>query len=202
MKNFSKIFTCLILLLFTACTPKEINFEEIVLVLQSESMQLKEHKPDNKAVYVLARQDESRVDDLQAALEQSIRLKGYDITTNPSNAGYIIHVAIPAMGSFSEDDLLSIIKAGYGEDIKQKAYLNDDDKQFAIVADVLAVARFIPKEVRRRPAVVTTTSKPSILAENSTRIITAIPEDDDYTTAQARAYLVQNIANKVVTSLP
>ncbi len=197
-----KLYLCILFLLLAACTPKKVNFEELVLVTRSDTMQLSAHKAANSSVYIVARRGENNLQDLHAAVEQNIRQKGYNLATNPSLAGYIIHIAVPSMGTFNDGQLKKAVQDGYGEPISQSSLGQDVEKKLAIVADVLVVARIVPAEVRRRPAVVSTTSKPSKVAEDSARIVAAVPENEAYTIAEARPSLIQNIAQNIATTLP
>ncbi len=185
-----------------ACSPKEINFNELVYVMKSDSIELEEHTPDNSTVYVLVRSKDSNTEDIQAATEFSLRQEGYNITTNPSNAGYIVHINIAAIGTFSDAYLKNMVENGYGKVVELKSTMAEKGNKYAVIADVQVVARFIPPIVRRRPAVVTTTSKHTKLTEDSARIMAAIPEDEDYSLTQARPYLMQKLANNIVITLP
>ncbi len=200
--HFVKYFLCLMFLLISACVPKEQSFTSPVLVSQSKPIQLKSHKVDNASVYVLARRGEVSIDGLQSAVEQSLRQKGYKIAEGPSSAGYIIHITVPSIGTFSSPQLQSIVSAGYGKPATPKSHVADTEKKFAMVADVLIVARQIPEKVFKRPEVVSTTSKPSKVAEDSSRIMAALNANDDQTFNAARPLLVKEIANKIVSSLP
>ncbi len=200
--QFKKYLICFVFLLVAACTPKENSVENQVLISQSKPITLGSHKAENSSVYVAARRGESHIEGLQNAVEQAIRQKGYDIAQNPSSAGYIVHMVVPSIGTFNADHLQSIVKAGYGKAATPKSHSAHTEQKIAMVVDVLIVARDIPEKVNQRPDVVSTASKPSKVAEGSSRIMAAVHENDGDTFNEVRPILVQEIAKKIAASLP
>ncbi len=198
-----KFYLFTLLLLMAACTPKESNVAEQVLVDESKPIKLKVDKAVDNTVYVLARHNTSNMQSIQASIEQGLQQKGYKIAQGPSEAGYIVHITVPSMGIHGSTWLQSNIKAGYGAPIKNTISTNEEDKHFVIIADVLIVARTIPTKLRSRPAVISTTSKPSKVAEASARIVaSAKVENEDDTFDIAKMHLEKNISQKIVASLP
>ncbi len=200
--HFKKYFLYFTLLFLAACTPKEYQFSEQVLFSQSNPIKLSKHDDDNSSVYVVARRGESNIQGLQSAVEQALLQKSYTIAKSPSAAGFVIHIAVPSIGTFSAEQLQTIVKAGYGKAASPKSHSTEAEKKFAMVADVLIVSRTKPEKVHKRPEVISTTSKPSKIDESSARFMVAIPEKKGGTFSDSRPHLVKEIANKIANSLP
>ncbi len=187
-------------LLMVACTPKEKNFENQVVVSQSKPIIISSQKDKNPSVYVTSGDTHNK--DLQNAVNQHLRQKSFKIAKSPSLAKYIVHIAVPSIGTFNTEQLQTIVKAGYGKTATPKSHESHTEKKMAMVVDVLIVARNIPAKVNNRPDVVSTTSKPSKIAEDSSRIVAAVPASDDFTFNEVKANLVQEIAKKIAASIP
>ncbi|MDR2056544.1 MAG: complement resistance protein TraT [Desulfovibrio sp.] len=104
------------------------------------------HQADGVArvAYVSLRDRSNRIFGLRAQLERCLGSRGFAVTNNPSEAGYIIQLSVPAAGASSPDAVRGAVSNGYGGEV-----LLSGTEGTALVADALVVQRRVPQSGKK-----------------------------------------------------
>ncbi len=194
-------------LLVIACSPQKNSSPDVgqLYALQSAFVKLdlpaKTSAGVKKNIYILVRKGEEALENIEQYVAKAAQQKGYSVVDGPSTAGYVLHVHVVQQGTVYENSVKPSVDAGYAAPIKDvRILLDEDDDGFAsvLMADVLVAARTIPKDVRKRPAVVVTSSKNTKVAESKGRVAVVGSGTIDMHNAQA----LQLLAEQIVRILP
>ena len=172
MKHFS-IYTALMVALLccwnTGCvrqlTPEELAAR--VEVLQSRQVRL-QAEPGVKPVVAVVVRDNAQVAELRRFTEDALRARGYEITENPSLAGYVLQLNAIHAGLMDADKARRSVPQGYGYKISGGG--GDSGDTFAFVADVLVASRTVPKMKGRQSLVIANTSSNTVLNDEELRV--------------------------------
>ncbi len=154
-----------------------------------------------KNIYILARKGEKNLENVKQYVAKAVQQKGYNIVDGPSTAGYVLHVHVVQQGVVQENSVKSSVDAGYAAPIKSARTMQHEDEEglaSVLMADVLVAARTLPKDVRKRPAVVVASSKNTKVAESKGRV--AVVGHGDIAMHNAQA--LQLLAEQIVKILP
>ncbi len=129
-----------------ACKHTRID-PEAVEALHSGAFDVENGEDIANSFYVDVQGQTEGLDNVVAETEAKLRLRGYQITNNPSKAGHILHLNILHSGPCVADDVRSAVSAGYGNRLRLKK-----GEATGLVADALLVQRRIP--THKRPSFV------------------------------------------------
>ena len=152
----------------TACLPHSGTsaFGELT-VLRNGALTLPRMEGIAKGVYVSVRDGNNRIFGLRAQLERSLASRGFAVTNNPSEAGYIIQLSIPAAGASSPEPVRGAVHNGYAGEA-----LLSGTEGTALVADALVVQRRVPQSGKKS---LKTISNRMAVADNQMRLALFLP---------------------------
>lgn len=143
--------------------PLSTSFETV----QSEDIRV-EITPDAPArVYVSLRDKTEKVFGLRDLVEAHIRSLGYEITNNPSRAGYILQIDVLAAGPADAQAVRQAVPGGYGA-----ALTIGGEGAEVMVSDVLLALRNKPQPLKKRSHVLRAASSRSAVASYQMRVAT------------------------------
>lgn len=108
--------------------------------LQSENIHVDVTPDAPSRVYVSLRDTTDKVFGLRSLAEQRVAALGYEITNNPSRAGYILQIDVLAVGSADAQAVRQAVPLGYGGALSLAPDLQNADAS-VLVADVLQIGR-------------------------------------------------------------
>lgn len=161
---------CLLLVSMQGCVPRQTSpvapqFE----TLQSENIHLDIVPDAPPKVYVSLRDKTDKVFGLRAMTEASLTAKGYEITNNPSRAGYILQIDVMAVGPADAQAVREAVPLGYGGALQ----ISGTDATVMVV-DVLLALRNKPQPLKTRSHVLRAASSRSAVASYQMRTATMI----------------------------
>lgn len=115
--------------------------------------------------YVNVRDKSNRVLGLQSQAEAYVRGKGFTVTDNPSQAGYIIQITVLDAGPVDPDSLREVVDAGYDAPSRLSGTGGT-----ALLTDVLLVQRRVPNARRARKANLKNISSRNAVASSQMRL--------------------------------
>lgn len=133
-------------------------------VVQSRTVQLP-HNADIKPVVAVVVRDNAKVADLRQLMEEALRARGYEVTENPSLAGYILQLNAIHAGTMSPEVAQRSVPQGYGFKISGVG-----QGALVFMVDTLVATRTEPKSVRGRPQVIATTATNTRVDDEELRV--------------------------------
>ena len=133
------------LLPLNACVRQRDGDAGEVEVLRSGALNRAGDEDIPNVAYVNVRDMSNRVFHLGSQAEAWLGRKGFTVTDNPSQAGYIVQISVLAAGPVDPDSLRAVVDAGYDGPSKFSGTGGT-----ALLADVLLVQRRVPSA--RRPS--------------------------------------------------
>lgn len=116
--------------------------------------------------YVNVRDKSNRVFGLHSLAETYLSSKGFTVTDNPSQAGYIIQITVLDAGPVDPDSLRRVVDAGYDAPSK----LSGHRRARALLTDVLLVQRRVPNARRPNKANLKNISSRNAVASSRMRL--------------------------------
>ena len=163
-------------------------------VLQSRSPRLAGDAAIAPTVYVSLRDSTNRVFGLRGLMERALEARGYAITKNPSQAGYILQMTVTHAGEASPDAVRRAVPLGYGQDADMAG-----EGACVLVADALVASRTLPSS--RRSPVLANASRRSTVADEQVRVAAMLPgRDGSFTRNHSR--LEQSVVEAVAAIFP
>lgn len=144
-------------------TPVAPKFE----TLQSENVHVDVTPDAPSRVYVSLRDKTDKVFGLRSLVEQHLTSLGYEITNNPSRAGYILQIDVLAVGIADGQAVREGVRLGYGAPLD----ISGADSS-ALVTDVLLALRNKPQVLKKRSHVLRAVSSRSAVASYQMRVAT------------------------------
>lgn len=139
------------------------NFETI----QSEVVRVDVTPDAPSRVYVSLRDKTDKIFGLRALMEAHITGLGYEVTNNPSRAGYILQVDVVAAGTVDAQAVRLAVQGGYGAPLSFSGQGAE-----AVVVDVLLALRNKPQALKKRSHVLRAASSRSAVASYQMRAAT------------------------------
>ena len=143
------LFACC--LCVTACKHTKVE-PNAIETMHNGSLAVENGAEIANSFYVDVQGQTRGMDGIVAATEAKLRLGGYEITNNPSEAGHILHLNILHSGACNANDLRIAVAAGYGNSLHLGSGSGSGDDATGLVADALLVQRRIP--THKRPSFV------------------------------------------------
>lgn len=95
--------------------------------------------------YVSVRDSTTLVGNLHGEIERRLQTHGIQLTSSPSQAGYILQISVLACASSATDELKKSVEAGYGAPVALSGRGNT-----ALVTDALLVLRRVPRAGKKQ----------------------------------------------------
>lgn len=196
MKNYLSgiMILCLCMVGMQGCvkhqtTPVAPTFETV----QSENVHVDVTPDAPSRVYVSLRDKTDKVFGLRSLVEKHLTSLGYEITNNPSRAGYILQIDVLAVGIADGQAVREGVRLGYGAPLN----VSGSDSS-ALVTDVLLALRNKPQALKKRSHVLRAASSRSAVASYQMRIATisdSPPKNMDSDLAYYEDALVKRIGD-------
>lgn len=167
VKHFSKLCVWLMLGLCLAACVRQPDIQSLrskIEVTQSRTVRLSANAEIKPVVAVVVR-DNAKVAELRQFMEAALRARGYEVTENPSAAGYILQLNAIHAGSMDPDAARSSVPQGYGFKIS-----GSGQGALVFMVDILVATRTQPKSVKGRPQVITTTATNTRVDDEELRV--------------------------------
>ena len=145
MRLFLLLLLGLSLIPLNACVRQRDGDASEVEVLRSGALNRAGDEDIPNVVYVSVRDMTNRVFHLRSQTEAWLGRKGFTVTGNPSQAGYIVQISVLAAGQAAPESLRGVVDAGY-----DAPSVLSGTGGTALLADVLLVQRRVPSS--RRPS--------------------------------------------------
>ncbi|MDR3357550.1 MAG: complement resistance protein TraT [Desulfovibrio sp.] len=174
-----------------ACLPHGGASGELT-VLRSGALTLPRADGIARVVYVSVRDGNNRIFGLRAQLECCLASRGYAVTDNPSEAGYIIRLSVPAAGASSPEAVRDAVNNGYAGEA-----LLSGTKGTALVADTLVVQRRVPQSGKKG---LKTISNRMAVADNQMRLALFSPRGVSLQSGLPE-YVTEKVADEICSGL-
>ncbi len=180
LRLFLLLLLALSLMPLNACVRQRDGDASEVEVLRSGALNRAGDEDIPNVVYVSVRDMTNRVFQLRSQAEAWLERKGFTVTDNPSQAGYIVQISVLAAGQTAPDSLRGAVDAGYDA----PAALSGTGGT-ALLADVLLVQRRVPnarrpsranlKNISNRNAVGSSQMRLGLLVRHGIRLKSGLP---------------------------
>lgn len=174
MKHFSKMGLLLALALtFVACV-RHLDMQTLMTkieVVQSRTVQL----PDNagiKPVVAVVVRDNAKVTDLRQLMEAALRARGYEVTENPSLAGYILQLNAIHAGPMAPEAAQRSVPQGYGFKVS-----GGGQGAVVFMVDMLVATRTAPKKVKGQPRIIASTATNTRVDDEELRVAALLRDE-------------------------
>ena len=186
------------LLLVQGCvrqpTPEEVASR--VEVMQSRPMQMGALEGVKPVVAVVVR-DNARVAALHQLMDQALLARGYEVTENPSLAGYVLQVNVIFAGSMDAASARANVPQGYGYKLSPGG-----EGAHVFVADVLLAARVQPDMKGRQKLVIASTATSKSVRDDEEMRVMALLEGKNINEDAAFLELEKAVVRVVAKALP
>lgn len=135
--------------------------------LQSENVHVDVTPDAPSRVYVSLRDKTDKVFGLRSLVESRLTQLGYEITNNPSRAGYILQIDVLSVGLADAQAVRQAVPLGYGGPL----HIQGTDSS-VLVSDVLLALRNKPQSLKKRSHVLRAVSSRSAVASYQMRVAT------------------------------
>ena len=136
MRLFLLLLLGLSLIPLNACVRQRDGDASEVEVLRSGALNRAGDEDIPNVVYVSVRDMTNRVFHLRSQTEAWLGRKGFTVTGNPSQAGYVVQISVLAAGQAAPESLRGVVDAGY-----DAPSVLSGTGGTALLADVLLVQR-------------------------------------------------------------
>ncbi|MDR2744902.1 MAG: complement resistance protein TraT [Desulfovibrio sp.] len=190
MRRYVIFFLLAFSLTLSACIPH--NGASELAVLRSGALALPRTEGIARVAYVSVRDGNNRIFGLRAQLERCLAFRGFAVTDNPSEAGYIIQLSVPAAGASSSEAVRGAVNNGYaGEALLSGA------EGTALVADALVVQRRVPQSGKKG---LKTISNRMAVADNQMRLALFLPRRVNLQLGLPE-YVTEKVAGEICSGL-
>lgn len=180
MRLFLLLLLGLSLIPLNACVRQRDGDASEVEVLRSGALNRAGDEDIPNVVYVNVRDMTNRVFHLRSQTEAWLGRKGFTVTGNPSQAGYIVQISVLAAGQAAPESLRGVVDAGY-----DAPSVLSGTGGTALLADVLLVQRRVPssrrpsrtnlKNISNRNAVASSQMRLGLLVRHDIRLKSELP---------------------------
>lgn len=180
MRLFLLLLLGLSLIPLNACVRQRDGDASEVEVLRSGALNRAGDEDIPNVVYVSVRDMTNRVFHLRSQTEAWLGRKGFTVTGNPSQAGYIVQITVLAAGQAAPESLRGVVDAGY-----DAPSVLSGTGGTALLADVLLVQRRVPssrrpsrtnlKNISNRNAVASSQMRLGLLVRHDIRLKSELP---------------------------
>lgn len=180
MRLFLLLLLGLSLIPLNACVRQRDGDASEVEVLRSGALNRAGDEDIPNVVYVSVRDMTNRVFHLRSQTEAWLGRKGFTVTDNPSQAGYIVQITVLAAGQAAPESLRGVVDAGY-----DAPSVLSGTGGTALLADVLLVQRRVPssrrpsrtnlKNISNRNAVASSQMRLGLLVRHDIRLKSELP---------------------------
>ncbi|MSS28919.1 conjugal transfer protein TraT [Desulfovibrio sp. PG-178-WT-4] len=180
MRLFLLLLLGLSLIPLNACVRQRDGDASEVEVLRSGALNRAGDEDIPNVVYVNVRDMTNRVFHLRSQTEAWLGRKGFTVTDNPSQAGYIVQITVLAAGQAAPESLRGVVDAGY-----DAPSVLSGTGGTALLADVLLVQRRVPssrrpsrtnlKNISNRNAVASSQMRLGLLVRHDIRLKSELP---------------------------
>lgn len=180
MRLFLLLLLGLSLIPLNACVRQRDGDASEVEVLRSGALNRAGDEDIPNVVYVNVRDMTNRVFHLRSQTEAWLGRKGFTVTDNPSQAGYIVQISVLAAGQAAPESLRGVVDAGY-----DAPSVLSGTGGTALLADVLLVQRRVPssrrpsrtnlKNISNRNAVASSQMRLGLLVRHDIRLKSELP---------------------------
>lgn len=180
MRLFLLLLLGLSLIPLNACVRQRDGDASEVEVLRSGALNRAGDEDIPNVVYVNVRDMTNRVFHLRSQTEAWLGRKGFTVTNNPSQAGYIVQITVLAAGQAAPESLRGVVDAGY-----DAPSVLSGTGGTALLADVLLVQRRVPssrrpsrtnlKNISNRNAVASSQMRLGLLVRHDIRLKSELP---------------------------
>ena len=180
MRLFLLLLLGLSLIPLNACVRQRDGDASEVEVLRSGALNRAGDEDIPNVVYVSVRDMTNRVFHLRSQTEAWLGRKGFTVTGNPSQAGYIVQISVLAAGQAAPESLRGVVDAGY-----DAPSVLSGTGGTALLADVLRVQRRVPssrrpsrtnlKNISNRNAVASSQMRLGLLVRHDIRLKSELP---------------------------
>lgn len=151
--------------------------------LQSENVHVDVTPDAPSRVYVSLRDKTDKVFGLRSLVEAHLTSMGYEITSNPSRAGYILQIDVLSVGLASAQAVRQAVPLGYGGPLDVQG-----TDSSVLVSDVLLALRNKPQPLKKRSHVLRASSSRSAVASYQMRVATISNITGKHSDADIRYY--------------
>lgn len=198
MKRFSNIVLLFVVIMCLGACVRQPDMQTLVgkiEVVQSRTVKLPSGA-DIKPVVAVVVRDNAKVADLRQLMESALRARGYEVTENPSHAGYILQLNAIHAGAMDPEAARRSVPQGYGYKIS-----GSGRGALVFMVDLLVAARTEPKAVRGRPSVIASTATNTSVDDEQLRVA-AFLRGENLPEAEVLPELEKALVNVVVGAFP
>lgn len=170
MNTYFRIWLLVVVcaLAVVGCVQRQVGSSAVnVETIQSEVVRVDITPDAPSRVYVSLRDKTEKIFGLRALMEAHIIGLGYEVTNNPSRAGYILQVDVLAAGTADAQAVRLAVQGGYGAPLSIAGQGAE-----AMVVDVLLALRNKPQTLKKRSHVLRAASSRSAVASYQMRAAT------------------------------
>jgi hypothetical protein len=184
-----RVFVCLFclgLFFVAACIPH--RREDDLKMLSSGILELTQSEEIAKVAYVSMQDADNRMPGLREQIENCLLSRGFATTNNPSEAGYIIQLALLATGSTSLESVAAVVANGYAGEVRL-----DGEGGTALVADALVAQRRVPQSGKKK---LKTISNRMVVTDDQMRLAIFSPRKFDLK-SEFPEYVIKKAAEEI-----
>lgn len=130
------------------------------------------YNADIMPVVAVVVRDNAKVAELRPFMEAALRARGFEITENPSLAGYIVQLNAVHAGPMDPDAAKRSVPKGYGFKIS-----GGGQGALVLMVDVLVATRTQPKAIRGRSLVIASTATSTRVDDEELRVAALLRGD-------------------------
>ncbi|MEG2173401.1 MAG: complement resistance protein TraT [Desulfovibrionaceae bacterium] len=177
------LLLCLCVALSACVQHKSSPLVPTIETLQSEKVRIDITPDAPPRVYVSLRDKTDKVFGVRTLVEQRLTSMGYEITNNPSRAGYILQIDVLVVGLASGQAVRAAVPLGYGAPVDVAG-----TDSSVLVSDVLLALRNKPQALKKRSHVLRAVSSRSAVASYQMRVATLSDAPTKFGEADLRRY--------------
>ena len=156
---------CVLFATLCGCVRQPADSARVEVLHQGQLEQPESDANIHPAVYVNVRDNTNKLFGLRAQTESWLQRQGFTVVPNPSEAGYILQVAVLSAGIAAPESVRQMVAAGYDTPSQLSGRGST-----ALVADVLLVQRHVPSAQQPSRSKLKSISKRNAVASSQMRI--------------------------------
>ena len=156
---------CVLFATLCGCVRQPADSARVEVLHQGQLEQPESDANIHPAVYVNVRDNTNKLFGLRGQTESWLQRQGFTVVPNPSEAGYILQVAVLSAGIAAPESVRQMVAAGYDTPSQLSGRGST-----ALVADVLLVQRHVPSAQQPSRSKLKSISKRNAVASSQMRI--------------------------------
>ena len=163
---------CVLFATLCGCVRQPADSARVEVLHQGQLEQPESDANIHPAVYVNVRDNTNKLFGLRAQTESWLQRQGFTVVPNPSEAGYILQVAVLSAGIAAPESVRQMVAAGYDTPSQLSGRGST-----ALVADVLLVQRHVPSAQQPSRSKLKSISKRNAVASSQMRIALLVHQE-------------------------